>query len=103
MHGCVEEAVEDDQPSGDLVEVDVLVQGQDEGQAQLSKLGDACPEHDNQDEHRCEVETLAWGWKKFQYVSGLCYKRFTIVIYDCKVETLAWGWKKISIRQWPVL
>ena len=58
MHGSVDEAVDDDEPSGDLVEVDVLVQGKEDRQAELAKFGDAVPKHHHQDEHRSEVETL---------------------------------------------
>ena len=60
MHGGVQEAVEDYQPSGDLVEEDVLVEGQEQGQAQLAELRDGGSQHHHQDEHRSEVEALTW-------------------------------------------
>ena len=60
MHGRVQKAVEDYEPAGDLVEEDVLVEGQEQGQAQLAELRDGGSQHHHQDEHRSEVEALTW-------------------------------------------
>ena len=54
----VDEAVDEDEPAGELVELDVLVERQDHDDAELAQLGDAVPQHQHQDEHRREVEGL---------------------------------------------
>jgi hypothetical protein len=58
MHGCVYEAVDDDESSGDLVEVDVLVQRKEDRKTEFAKFGDAVTQHHHQDEHGGEVEAL---------------------------------------------
>ena len=53
-------AVDENEPACDLVEVDVLVQGQDDVQPELSEFGDGMAEHYDQDEHAGEVQALSW-------------------------------------------
>ena len=38
----------------------MLVEGQEQGQAQLAELRDGGSQHHHQDEHRSEVEALTW-------------------------------------------
>ena len=54
------DAVDEHEPAGDLVEVDVLVEGQHQVDAELAELGDGVPQHEDQDEHGREVEALTW-------------------------------------------
>ena len=84
----VDEAVDEDKPAGELVELDVLVERQDHDDAELAQLGDAVPQHQHQDEHRREVE-------------GLTYKEFRGQIYSmpsvmptCLAETRFTSWQK---------
>ncbi len=59
MRDGVCDAVDEDEPPGHLVEVDVRVQREEHVQAELAELGDRVAEHQNQDEHAGEVQTLA--------------------------------------------
>ena len=54
----VDEAVDEHEPAGDLVELDVLVEREDHDDAELAQLRYAVPQHQHQDEHRREVEGL---------------------------------------------
>lgn len=59
VHYGVDDAVDEDEATGDFVEVDVLVQGQDDVHAKLSELCDGMPEHEDKDKHAGKVEALA--------------------------------------------
>ena len=55
----VHETVDEDEPSDDLVKVDVSVEGQQPVEAELAELRDGVAEHEDEDEHAVEVEALA--------------------------------------------
>ena len=84
----VDEAVDEDEPAGELVELDVLVERQDHDDAELAQLGDAVPQHQHQDEHRREVEGLTC--KEF---GGQIYS-MSSVMPTCLTETRFTSWQK---------
>ena len=66
----VQDRVYEDEPPGDLVEVDVLVQGQQPVHPELPQLRDGVAEHQDQNEHRAEVQTLTcMGRKNVEKIS----------------------------------
>ena len=51
----MEQGLEKDEVAHHLVQVDVMVQGEDVGQAQFSEFGDGVAEHEDQDDHGVEI------------------------------------------------
>ena len=51
MHGSVNPGLYEDEPAHQFVEVDVLVQREDGGEAEVPEHGDAVPQHQHQDQH----------------------------------------------------
>ena len=56
MHGRVYPGQDKDDPAHQFVEVDVLVQREDGGEAEVSEHGDAVPQHQHQDQHRVKQQ-----------------------------------------------
>ena len=56
MSDGVEPGLEEDDDSGELVQVDVVVQRQLGGQAHLPHEGDGVTKNEEQDHHRVEVQ-----------------------------------------------
>ena len=54
MHDGVDPGLDEDEAADQFVEVDVVVQGQDGGQAQVPQHGDGVAEDQHQDQHRVE-------------------------------------------------
>lgn len=54
------DAVDEDEHSSQLVEVDVLVEWQEAAEPPRPQECDAMPQHQNQHEHAVEVETLTY-------------------------------------------
>ena len=59
MRDAVDEAVDEDEPPCDFVEVNVSVERQEQVHPELAELRDRVTEHQHQDEHGREVQTLA--------------------------------------------
>ena len=58
MHDGMEDAVEEDEATGELMEVDVHIQRKDVSQTELPDLCDAMPEHRHQNKHAREIQAL---------------------------------------------
>ena len=54
MHNCMKGRLDENEPANHFVDVNVIVQGQNEGQTKLSQLGDGVTQHKHQD--YCRVE-----------------------------------------------
>lgn len=61
MHDGVEQTVGGHRHPGQLVQVDVLVQRQDGGEAPRPEKRDTLAQHEHQDEGTVKVETLSCG------------------------------------------
>ena len=55
VHDGVEPGLEEDEVAHHLVQVDVMVQREDVGQAQFSEFGDGVTKHEDQNDHRVEI------------------------------------------------
>ena len=55
MHDGMEPGLEEDEVAHHLVQVDVMVQREDVGQAQFSEFGDGVTKHEDQNDHRVEI------------------------------------------------
>ena len=51
MHDGVDPGLDEDEAADQFVEVDVVVQWEDGGEAEVPELGDAVPQHQHQDQH----------------------------------------------------
>ena len=60
MHDGVDPGLDEDEAADQFVEVDVVVQGQDGGQAQVPQHGDGVAEDQHQDQHRVEQQRPTW-------------------------------------------
>ena len=61
MTGGVYPGLDKDEPPHQFVEVDVVVQREDGGHAEVSQHGDAVAEDQHQDQHGVEEESPTWG------------------------------------------
>ena len=57
MHDGMKPGLEEDDVADQLVQVDVIVQGEDGGQPQLAALGNGVAQDQHQDQHRVEQQT----------------------------------------------
>ncbi len=53
----MEPGLAEDDPTHELVEVDVVVEGEEGGEPHVAQDGDGVPQHQHQDHHRVEVQT----------------------------------------------
>ena len=61
VHDGVEPGLDEDHPAHQLVEVDVVIEGQHGGQAEVPEAGDRVAEDEDQDHHGVEEERAATG------------------------------------------
>ena len=73
MHDGVDPGLDEDEAADQFVEVDVVVQGQDGGQAQVPQHGDGVAEDQHQDQHRVEQQRPTWSQNLTFNISLLSY------------------------------